>query len=110
MKIAIKNTKNEAIGVLSYSKNSKEYTFNYDENFKGFAFGDINVKDGRVFTLKHPPRIFNIDDSYVKQKIIEKHGLSRSEHLDWEILSLMAKNNDGFKGFIFSPQITRNIK
>ena len=89
------------VGTLKYNLMEKTFIFTYDKNFQGYPFGDINISNGRTHKLSEIPSMFDIDDSFSRDKLIESLNLSAlsKQEANWEILKNIASRKSGFKGF-----------
>ncbi|MGJ0310888.1 hypothetical protein [Aliarcobacter cryaerophilus] len=103
-KLKVKDKWNRDFGILTYDTTKDTFHFKYDDNCEGYAFSDINVKNGREFEQSTIFNVFTFDDSYARSQMIEKYNLSNlsNNQMQWFFKELCAKNNSlSCKGFYF---------
>ena len=103
-KLKVKDKWNRDFGILTYNAKKDRFHFKYDDNCNGYAFSDINIKNGREFEQDKIFNVFSFDDSYSKSQMIEKYNLSglSNNEMQWFFKELSAKNNSlSCKGFYF---------
>lgn len=64
------------VGILSYSSTVDKFTFEYDKDYAGIPYSDINVKNGRVFEQETMFNIFNVEKSWNRTQLETKADLS----------------------------------
>lgn len=103
-KLLVKNTPNTVMGVLSFDKEANLFTFEYDKDFEGLKYSDINVKNGRSFTQDSMFNLFSFDDSWGKSELIRIHQIEdkTENEIQWYFKTLLA-NEKGVSraGYLF---------
>ncbi|NOQ30527.1 MAG: hypothetical protein GQ570_05325 [Helicobacteraceae bacterium] len=102
-KIRIYKKPDTSIGVLSFDKKKNKFTFKYDDDFKGFPFGDIDSTISRTHTSKTLFSMFAFEDCWNRQQIVEKYNLKdpNGNSDQWFILNIWAKQGSSLKGIYF---------
>ncbi|WP_323668494.1 hypothetical protein [Aliarcobacter butzleri] len=75
IKFLVKQANGTRVGILSYSTQTDKFTFEYDKDYKGIPYSDINVKDGRVFEQETMFNLFNVEKSWNRTQIEKKYNL-----------------------------------
>ena len=75
-KLKVKDKWNRDFGILTYDTTKDTFHFKYDDNCEGYAFSDINVKNGREF---EQDTIFNV---LISEKA---YPLQLSSYLKWNV-------------------------
>ena len=75
-KLRVKDKWNNNFGILIYDPVRDKFHFRYDDNCNGYAFSDINIKNGREFEQDTIFNVFSYDDSYARIKMIKEYNLS----------------------------------
>ena len=91
------------IGVLSYRYSDDIFTFEYDESFEGYPFGDINVNQGRYFESNYLFGEFYIDDSWTRQRTVEKYNVINPDSNigQLRLIEILSENNGSYEGMRF---------
>ncbi len=102
MRIKISSA-SDVIGTIEFNRDSNSFLFNYDENFDGFPFGEINSDIDRKFESNTMFPFFEFEDCGSRQKIAEKHDLKNPDSNDaqWFILNLFAEKKQSLRGMRF---------
>lgn len=75
IKFLVKQQNGTRVGILSYSTQIDKFIFEYDKDYKGIPYSDINVKDGRVFEQETMFNLFNVEKSWNRTQIEKKDNL-----------------------------------
>ena len=63
------------VGILSYSIQIDKFTFEYDKDYQGLTYSDINVNNGRVFEQETMFNIFNVEKSWNRTRLETRYNL-----------------------------------
>ncbi len=103
-KLKVKDKWNRDFGILTYDITKDRFHFKYDDDCEGYAFSDINAKNGREFEQDTIFNVFSFDDSYARSQMVEKFNLSglSNNEMQWFFKEHCA-NNDSLscRGFYF---------
>lgn len=72
---SVKLTTGITVGILSYSTQTDKFTFEYDKDYAGIPYSDINVKNGRFFEQSTMFNLFNVEKSWNRTQIEKKDNL-----------------------------------
>jgi len=98
------------IGKLSYFSKEDKFIFEYDADFIGYSFGEINIESGeRVFHSDTLFGLFHVDESFGRELKIEKYNLYSlsPNELQLYIISNFIHKNNSNKGFYFEEIYSR---
>ena len=110
-KLKVKDKWEKDFGILTYDSSKNTFTFQYDDNCKGYSFSDINIQNGREFEQDKIFNVFSFDDSFVKNQLMTEHNLfgKSDNEVQWFFKELCAKNNTlSCRGFYFE-KIGENV-
>ena len=109
--LKVKDKWEKDFGILTYDTSKNTFTFQYDDNCKGYSFSDINIQNGREFEQDKIFNVFSFDDSFVKNQLMTEHNLfgKSDNEVQWFFKELCAKNNTlSCRGFYFK-KIGENV-
>jgi|GEM_PF-7090422 len=102
-RITVGSPKGRCIGILSYEPEADLFTFQYDDNFQGYPFGDINCNEGNFFESHFMFGHFYIEDSWTRQRTVEKYNIANpdSNAGQIELIERLIRSNGSYEGIFY---------